>query len=244
MPRPRSYRHDIRCIHCGSNWIVNNGKDRGKQTVFCRECKTRHTPSAKRHWYSKKFREQAVKMYENGNSGRAVARILGVSPSAVYSWIKKKAEWAQRLREARKEDRLKRSMAKAISIDEMWTYHRALRGPGRKIVWIWTAVIEWLDGSRSFDFVIGDHKKETFQKLMARLPLAETYHTDAYPVYREFSRRHHVVGKGGKVNWNEGIHSRLRDGLYRLRRRTKGPTRSLWMLEASVALIAIVKGFL
>ena len=33
MPRPRSYRHDIRCIHCGSNWIINNGKDRGKQTV-------------------------------------------------------------------------------------------------------------------------------------------------------------------------------------------------------------------
>ena len=89
MAQSRSYRHDTRCIHCGSNWIVKNGKDRGKQTYLCRDCKTRHTPSGKRRWYSKEFREKAVKMYENGTSGRAVARILGVSPNAVYKWIKK-----------------------------------------------------------------------------------------------------------------------------------------------------------
>ena len=54
---------------------------------------------------------------------------------------------------------------------------------------------------------------ETFQKLMDRLPLAETYHTDRYRVYDAFSRRHRVIGKGGKVNRNEGLHSRLRDSL-------------------------------
>ena len=93
------------------------------------------------------------------------------------------------------------------------SYQLALRGPGRQIVWIWTAVIEWFDGSQSFDFVIGDRQKQTFHKLMA-LPLAETYHTDEYPVYREFSRRDRVIGKGGKVNRNEAIHSRLRESLY------------------------------
>ena len=25
MAQSRSYRHDTRCIHCGSNWIVKNG---------------------------------------------------------------------------------------------------------------------------------------------------------------------------------------------------------------------------
>ena len=64
---------------------------------------------------------------------------------------------------------------------------------------------------------------ETFQKLMDRLPLAETYHTDRYRVYDAFSRRHRVIGKGGKVNRNEGLHSRLRDSLYRLRRQRQGP---------------------
>ena len=103
-------------------------------------------------------------MYENGTSGR----IMGVSPNAVYSWIKKKAGWAERVREARRKNNLKKRMAKAISIDEMWAYQLALRGPGRKIVWIWTAVIEWFDGSQSFDFVIGDRQKQTFHKLMAR----------------------------------------------------------------------------
>ena len=134
-------------------------------------------------------------------------------------------------------------MAKAISIDEMVSYQRARRGPGRNVVWIWTAVIEWFDGSQSSDFVIGDRTAETFQKLMDRLPLAETYHTDRYRVYDAFSRRHRVIGKGGKVNRNEGLHSRLRDSLYRLRRRTKGLTRCLRMLEASISLVAVAKGF-
>ena len=135
-------------------------------------------------------------------------------------------------------------MAKAISIDEMVTYQRARRGPGQKKVWIWTAIIEWFDGSLSFDFVVGDRTAETFQKLMDRLPVAETYHTDGYGVYDEISRRHRVIGKGGKVNRNESLHSRLRESLYRFRRGAKGLTRSLWMLEASIALVAVMKGFL
>ena len=143
-------------------------------------------------------------MYENGTSGRAVARILGVSPNAVYKWIKK-AEHALRVREERTTNNLKKRMAKAISIDEMVSYQRARRGPGRNVVWIWTAVIEWFDGSQSSDF---------------------------------------VIGKGGKVNRNEGLHSRLRDSLYRLRRRAKGLTRCLRMLEASISLVAVAKGFL
>ena len=84
----------------------------------------------------------------------------------------------------------------------------------------------------------------TFQSLMACLPLAKTYYTDEYSVYRAFSRRHRVIGKGGKVNRNEGHHSLLRDSYTAFVGNAKGLTRSLRMLEASITLAAVAKGFL
>ena len=42
-------------------------------------------------------------------------------------------------------------------------------------------------------------------KLYARLPEADLYRSDAYGVYQSWlPSDHHMVGKGGAVNWNEG----------------------------------------
>ena len=46
-----------------------------------------------------------------------------------------------------------------------------------------------------------------------------------------------MVGKGGAVNWNEGLHSVWRGRLNRLMRRTKGYTKSIEMLVYSLALV-------
>ena len=105
-------------------------------------------------------------------------------------------------------------------------------------------MVEWPDGSQSVDFEVGDRSEATFLKLCDRLPPAESYHSDGYEVYQWLPRTHHNVGKGGKVNRNEGIHSILRDRLYRLQRRTKGYNKSLWMLRASVAMICIYVGWI
>ncbi len=126
----------------------------------------------------------------------------------------------------------------------MWTYLRVRRGPKRNSQWVWTAVVEWPDGSRSLDFEVGDRSEATFLTLCDRLPRAESYHSDAYDVYQWLPRSHHKVGKGGKVNRNEGIHSILRDRLYRLHRRTKGYNKSLWMLRASIAMICLNLGWI
>ena len=40
-----------------------------------------------------------------------------------------------------------------------------------------------------------------------------------------------MIGKGGAVNRNEGLHSKLRSKLNRLVRRTKGYTKSVEMLK-------------
>ena len=130
-------------------------------------------------------------------------------------------------------------MPKVISFDEMWTYVGARRLGKRRECWVWTAVVEEADGRRWVDFVVGDRSESTFLRLYERLPEAEKYRTDAYQVYDWLPAERHIVGKGGEVNRNEGLHSRLRDKLNRLHRRTKGYSKSKTMLRDSIALACV-----
>ena len=127
--------------------------------------------------------------------------------------------------------------AAVIAFDEMWTYRQARRRGKRQDVWVWTAVVEESDGSRWADFELGDRSEETFLRLYERLPAAKLYRTDGYRVYNWLPSDRHQVGKGGAVNWNEGLHSWCRGKLNRMHRRTKGYTKSVGMLGCSLALL-------
>ena len=129
------------------------------------------------------------------------------------------------------------SAALVVSCDEMWTYRGARRSGKREDVWIWTAVVAEPDGERWVDFEVGGRDEGTFLRLYERLPDAALYRSDAYRVYEWFPQDRHVVGKGGAVNWNEGLHSVWRSKLNRLVRRTKGYTKSVEMLVYSLALV-------
>ena len=89
MAGSRTYRHDIRCPRCGSNWMRKDGHSRGKQTYRCGDCQRRHTPCGNRHYYSEEFKRRAVDMYSEGSSMAAVARATGASLTAVHTWVKK-----------------------------------------------------------------------------------------------------------------------------------------------------------
>ena len=86
----RAYRHDLRCPHCGSNWMPKYGTSRGKQTYRCGDCKHRYTPEGNRHYYSEQVKSQAARMYLEGSSISAIGRVLNVRLETVYSWIQKK----------------------------------------------------------------------------------------------------------------------------------------------------------
>ena len=129
--------------------------------------------------------------------------------------------------------------ARVIALDEMWTYVQSRRKGKRRSVWIWTAVIAEADGRRWVDFEIGDRSETTFLRLLARLPETVEYRSDYYSVYGWLPPKRHTAGKGGAVNWNEGLHSRWRDKLKRLQRQTKGYTKSLRMLRDSLALVCL-----
>lgn len=134
--------------------------------------------------------------------------------------------------------------ARVISFDEMWTYVGARRGEKRRDAWIWTAVVEEADGRRWGCFEVGDRSEETFSRLLERLPEASRYRSDDYVVYGLLPRGRHVPGKGGEVNRNEGTHSRLRDRLRRLQRKTKGYSKSVAMLRDSIALVYLKLGLI
>ena len=99
-------------------------------------------------------------------------------------------------------------------------------------------------GGRWVDFEAGDRSEGTFLRLYERLPEAGLYRSGAYPVYAGwFPPERRAVGKGGAVNWNEGLRSVWRGKLNRLMRRpalvrmTKGYTKSVEMLVYSLALV-------
>ena len=52
-------------------------------------------------------------------------------------------------------------------------------------------------------------------------------------------RNRHGVGKAGAVNRNEGLHSRLRKRINRLRRKTKGYSNRAAMLSGHIALVCL-----
>ena len=97
MARPRAYRHDFRCPHCGSNWTPKDSRSRGKQTPYqvrgrlyrCRECHYRFTPEGNRHYYSEAVKSQAIDMYLEGTGITAIGRVLEVQTATVLSWVKK-----------------------------------------------------------------------------------------------------------------------------------------------------------
>ena len=228
MAHPRVYRHNVRCPECGSNWMPKAGTDQGRQVYRCGDCRRYYTPDAAYHRPSAADRERALAMYQEGSSLRAVGRVFGVSTQAV-SRSKRGARLAARGRMRRQSRQRTAGVAgnrpaAVIACDEMrcgLIRRRDTANSGRS--WV--------------DFEIGDRSEATFDRLYSRLPAAELYRTDAYGVYGLLPADRHVVGKGGAVNWNEGFHSWCRGKLNRLGRRTKGYTKSVAMLEYSLASI-------
>jgi transposase-like protein len=79
----------MKCPHCnaevkqykaGYNWS-------GSQRYRCGVCKRAYTPEPKPLGYPADMQMLAVRMYLEGNSQRAIGRILQVSQQSVANWI-------------------------------------------------------------------------------------------------------------------------------------------------------------
>ena len=88
MGRKAVVRQDVSCPSCGSHHVVKCGRPLGRQRYLCRDCGKYFLGDATYHHHSKKLREEALRMYANGMSMRAIFR-LNVPLGTVFSWIKR-----------------------------------------------------------------------------------------------------------------------------------------------------------
>ena len=85
----RVYRSDLRCPHCGSNWMPKAGFSHGKQTYRCGERHHRPSPEGNRHYPPPQVKSQAWEMYGEGMSIAALSRALNLPELTVLAGIKK-----------------------------------------------------------------------------------------------------------------------------------------------------------
>ena len=150
----------MRCPECGSDRIVKNGKQKGKQTYLCRICSRRFTPDATKKHRPKNVRELAIGLFCEGMSIAAISRKLNIPYKTVHYWIKSAGKKAN-MRMIRELERLKKKgKVKRISIDEMHAYV----GSKDKNVWIWSVVVELKDGTIKKFLFVGDRSLGTFLK--------------------------------------------------------------------------------
>ena len=93
--------------------VVKNGKVQGKQRYKCKSCSlqfTRLTPRGR----PAQEKAMAVTLYTLGLSIRAIARLIGVSPTAVLKWIKTFAKTHY--------EKPAPGDAIIVELDEMWHY--------------------------------------------------------------------------------------------------------------------------
>jgi len=79
----------MNCPHCNAEekqYKAGFNKS-GSQRLRCGICKHAYTPKPNPPGYSDKTRMLAIRMYLEGNSQRAIGRILRVSPQSVANWV-------------------------------------------------------------------------------------------------------------------------------------------------------------
>ena len=116
------------CPKCQSIEVVKNGKVQGKQRYKCKSCSlqfTRLTPRGR----PAQEKAMAVTLYTLGLSIRAIARLIGVSPTAVLKWIKTFGKTHY--------EKPAPGDAIIVELDEMWHYlgsKKTSYGSGKLIV--------------------------------------------------------------------------------------------------------------
>ena len=83
--------------------------------MWCDTCHHYFTPHPKPNGYDASIREQAVKLYLEGMSFRAVGRQLGINYGSVVNWVNAAHETLPE----RVEDQ---GVADTVEIDELFTY--------------------------------------------------------------------------------------------------------------------------
>lgn len=104
-----------RCPECGNEEVWKAGKPKGKQQYQCKKCRRKFITEKN---YSEEFKRRAIQIFYEGNSGRAVGRLMKINKSTVYNWIKE----LNKEIEKSKPDKGRESPKEIIEMDELYSY--------------------------------------------------------------------------------------------------------------------------
>ena len=102
------------CTRCKSSNKVKRGIIRGKQRYTCKDCGYNYTVERKSRSKPDSMKRQALQLYLEGLGFRSIARILKVSHTAVYYWIKSYGSKLDNLTSG--------SKVEVVELDEMHSY--------------------------------------------------------------------------------------------------------------------------
>ena len=87
----KQIKEERSCPRCGEakKQYKKGYNHSGTQRCICNECGVSYTIDPKKREYPEDTKQQAIKMYYSGVSGRGVGKVLGFSKANVYNWIKK-----------------------------------------------------------------------------------------------------------------------------------------------------------
>ena len=109
----------MRCTECKAeqNQVKAGKTAAGSQRYKCKVCGKVYTPNPKERsysGYSEDIKKQAIKLYMEGNSGRAVGRILGIGKNMCLYWLR---QYAQTLPEETPTEQVE-----VIEMDELYSF--------------------------------------------------------------------------------------------------------------------------
>ncbi|MGP1422060.1 MAG: IS1 family transposase [Tannerella sp.] len=213
------------CPRCGS---INHRKDGivgGRQRHYCKDCHYRYTVQQESTTKSAATRRLALEMYLEGLGFRAIGRILKISHTIVYYWVK---EWGERVALPQKEEPVS-----VVELDEMHTYI----GSKKTHCWVWIAVDRF--GKRFISFVCGDRSTDTGMKLWKKIKNipASVYYSDYWKSYKEFLPNVKHIQTKAETYTVEGYNSRIRHYLARFKRKGKCYSKAKHMIEKSLKLL-------
>ena len=102
------------CPKCNSEKSTRNGIVHGRQRYRCQQCGYNTTVALKSNAFPAAVKEQALRLYLEGNGFRAIARLLGASHVSVYRWIRAQGEQTAALQPHKAID--------VVEMDELHTY--------------------------------------------------------------------------------------------------------------------------
>lgn len=220
------------CPKCGNtdNQIKQGFNRSGTQRCKCKECGKTYTLAPKQRAYPREIREQAIRAYYSGVSGRGVGRIFRMNKDNVIRWIKKRSQ-----------ETFEAQPADVAELDEMYWF-ACSKGGGATRENLYLCTIVSRNPRQIMAVSVGrDKSPQRIQAMVEAAPPAKMYYSDGYLGYvdivypGEYVRN---VRDKSDTYTVEGVNADLRHYIAMLRRRSRCFARSLDTLAAVVEVFA------